>query len=149
MKWVVEVTHPGTGEELVLGVTADTAEGATASARERGLFVRDCYRSGGGFYKGVRVLAWVWCGLFALLAALVLICGLSGSLATPGNSGIRIALVTTAVTAGLAALGMLVARAMTDALYRDRPEDLQRGFDVSPVVGTTPRPAAGPAAPKQ
>ena len=136
MKWTVEVTHAATGEELVVGVEAGTREHAEAAARDAGLLVRDCYRAGRGFYKGARVLAWVWFGFFALQAVTALACGLAGGLATPGDSGIKEGLAIAGGTSAAAVLGLLVVRAMTNALRRGPRLDPRRGFDVVPT-GTT------------
>ena len=136
----VEATHPSTGEELRLGVEAGSHQQAAALVRDRGLRVRACYRRGAGFFKGVRVLAWVWFGLFAFLALSILTCGLSGWLATPGNSGRMQGLISAGVLTALAALGWLVARAMTDALSCDPRPDPRRGFEVLPADATNEPP---------
>ncbi len=89
MKWAVEVTHVGTGEEMTLGVEAGTREQAAARARDGGFLVRDCYPAGRGFYKGARAVAWVWFGFFSFSAASALLCGFGGAFATPGASGMK------------------------------------------------------------
>ena len=133
MKWTVEVTHPPTGEEMLLGVEAASPEEAAGRARERGFHVRDCYRAGRGFYKGARAVAWVWFGFFAFLAVTVLLCGFSGWLATPGNSGVKEGAGTASFTGLLAALGFFIARAMAAALRRGDAPDPRRGFEVVPT----------------
>ena len=100
-------------------------------ARDAGLLVRDCYRAGRGFYKGARVVAWVWFGLFAFIASTALLCGFSGWLATPGNSGIGEGLALAGVTSAVAGLGLIVALTMTSALRRDVRLDPRRGFEVA------------------
>ena len=133
MKWTVEVTHAGTGEELVVGVEAGTREQATARATAGGFLVRDCYRAGRGFYKGARVVAWVWFGFFALIASTALVCGFGGCLATPGNSGVGEGLAFAGITCAVAVLGLIVALALTSALRRDVRPDPRHGFEVVPA----------------
>ena len=140
MKWTLEVTHPPTGEEMLVRVDAATHAQAVAAARDRGLFVRDCYRAGRGFYKGARTLAWVWFGVFTFLTVVAVLCGFGGAFQTAGNSGVGGAFGTVAVLGMLAALGLLVARAMTDALRRGAPSDPRRGFDVVPTSDTPSTP---------
>lgn len=140
MHWTVEATHPATGEELRLGVEADSRHQASALVRDRGLTVHDCYRRGGVFIKGVRAVAWVWFGLFAFLALSILSCGLAGLLATPGASGRKEGLVTAGVLGAVAALGWLVARAMSRALRHDRQSDPRRGFEVVSIDPANERP---------
>ena len=132
MKWNVEVTHAATGEEMLVGVEAATRQQAEACAREGGFVVRDCYRAGRGIYKATRNAARVWAAGFCLLAVVLLLCGLSGWMATPGDSGTRGALSGAAVLAAVGGLGILVARAMTDALRRDSSAADPPGFDVVP-----------------
>src|SRR5688500_682636 len=140
MKWTVEATHGGTGEELVLHVDAASRREAAARAGDSGLLVRDCYPAGRGLYKGVRVVAWVWFGVFAALAAGFLLCGFGGLFATPGNRGIGTWIGGFALFACAAALGLLVARAMTHGL-RHEPAPGPRGFDVVPPDFAAPPPS--------
>jgi hypothetical protein len=133
MNWTVEVTHAATGEEMRVGVEAASRQQAEACARDGGFVVRDCYRAGRGIYKATRNAARIWAAGFCLLAVVVLLCGLGGVLATPGDSGTGAALRSAAVLAAVGALGILVARAMTDALRRDSSAGGPRGFDVVPA----------------
>ena len=144
MKWTVEATHGATGEELVVGVEAETREEAIARATGRGLLVRDCYQAGRGFYKGVRSVAWAWCGLFLFLAVSVLLCGFGGGLATPGDSGLRSAALTGVFFLALATLGFLVARTTTDSLRRDATQSKPRGIEVVTHGKASPPPEGGP-----
>jgi hypothetical protein len=130
MKWTVEVTHPLSGEEMLVRVEAATRDQAAACARDGGWLVRDCYRAGRGAYKVIRTLAWVWVGWFALVGVVLLLCGLGGWLSTPGSSGIGEALVGLLCTTVAALLGVLVAHGMTNALRGEARPDRRRGFDV-------------------
>ena len=132
MRWTVEVTHFGTGEELVIVVDAETAEQAAARARDSGFRVRDCSRDGGGAYKVIRVIAWVWFGFCSGLAVLCPVLGFGGWLATPGDPGEGIVGGIFLLVGG-AALGLLVARAMTSRTsarvgHRPAPRIRSRGW---------------------
>ena len=144
MNWTVEVIHPTTGEEMTIGIDADTAE--QAAARARRFLLRDCYhnRAGRGFFKAVRVLAWAWVCCFAVGAVILLTCGLGGWLATPGSSGLRDTFGGLACLTVAALLGRLVASATTDSLRRKPNPDPRRGFDVLPRGPSAPAPPAHP-----
>jgi hypothetical protein len=144
VKWTVAVTHPPTGEEMLLGVEAASRDDAAALARDRGFHVRDCYRAGRGFYKGARAVAWVWFGLFAFIAITALLCGFGGLLPTPGDSGVKEGLGFAGFTGLLAALGFFIARAMAAALRRGDAPDPRRGFEVVRTAGSKPGPAPPP-----
>ncbi len=137
MKWTVEATHAGTGEELVLGLEAGTGDQAASLAAAAGLHVRDCYPASRRWYKVGRTLAWVWCWYSGLMVV-----------ATLGIAVVRNSLEPLAGSLCglvLAVPGLLLARAMTRALHREPRSDPRHGFDVVVQPPASPRlPSARP-----
>ena len=135
--WTLEVTHAGTGEEIIVRINAETHEDAEARARDGGLLVRDCYVAGGERFKAVRAAAWVWFCLFALLAAVaalqaadLLWRGVRDGFGALGAAGFRVGMVVL-VFVGLAAPGLAVVRAMTVALRGPSRVDPRHGFEMN------------------
>jgi hypothetical protein len=130
VKWTVEATHPGTGEELVLQIEAGTREQASAQASDGGFYVRDCYPERRRHYKVLRTLARVWSCYLGLMVIAMLVVGTFVTAQAFGAS---------ACAAILAVIGLALAGAMNDALHREPPTDPRRGFDVA----AEPKPPAG------
>ena len=81
--------------------------------------------------RTVRVVAWVWCGCFGLLAVPCLWAAATGFLNEPGGQGWRV-YQPGALLLLFAALGATVVAFATEALHRRMPPEVRRGVVQDP-----------------
>jgi hypothetical protein len=132
MPWTLPTTHALTGEDLLVQVNTDTRAQAEALAAARGLIVHDCYPSGRGYLKPVRVVAWIWFAFFSALTLPLYLLAASGLMIDASTPRGLARYVPALIMLVLAAPGYMLAKLSTAAL-RGPPPDPRRGFDVIPA----------------